>query len=77
MEWSKEQIKSLQARQKSSQFHPYTCVCGAGTLEVSKDGLYCPKCGYTQTRVYESDLNWGWKEMLQWDIDEDGKIILY
>lgn len=73
--WTDDQVKSLKARQNSCEFHPYTCVCGAGTLEVSKEGLYCEECGYTQTWVHSSDLNWEWKEMLAWDIDEDGKII--
>jgi hypothetical protein len=74
--WTDDQVKSLKARQNSWEFHPYTCVCGAGTLEVSNEGLYCTECGYTQTWAYSSDLNWGWKEMLAWDIDEDGRIIL-
>ncbi|MFP4457866.1 MAG: hypothetical protein ACLFPS_09450 [Clostridia bacterium] len=56
-------MNSLKARQKCGFLHEYTCICGAGPLKVSKDGLYCSKCGYVQAWVHESDLNWRWKAM--------------
>lgn len=64
MELTEDQMISLKERQKASSLHPYTCVCGAGELSVSKDGLYCQEYGYTQNWVHSQDLNWGWKDLL-------------
>lgn len=61
---TEDQMKSLRERQKANSLHPYTCICGFGILSVSKDGLYCEKCGYTQDWAHSVDLNWGWKDLL-------------
>jgi len=73
---TEDEAESLRARQNSWELHPYTCICGSGPLRVSTEGLYCTECGYKQIWAHQSDLNWEWKKLLQWDIDENSKIIL-
>lgn len=66
--WNDDQVHSLTERQNCDYIHPYTCICGAGEMQVKSYGLTCKKCGYIQTKVLPGDLNWEWKKLVpNWD----------
>jgi hypothetical protein len=55
--WTKEQVDSLNALQKSGIVHPYTCggnrtdenhLDGEGVLVATENGWMCPYCDYRQ-----------------------------
>ena len=58
--WTDKQVVALQVRQIRSDLHPYTCRYGCGeVLEVTKEGLKCPRCGRLQKWAYAEDLEGG------------------
>ncbi len=62
--FTEEQVKSLNAYQKSQYVHPYTCVCGNHIpLIATKDGWVCKKCAYKQNWAHNFTADWSWKVM--------------
>jgi hypothetical protein len=67
--WNKDQVKSLNAFQNYSIFHPFTCPNWAdrehpkiGILTAVRDGWFCRQCDYTQDWAHDWMANWKWKE---------------
>jgi len=63
--WSEDQVKSLNAFQRSKNVHPYTCG-GDNCREVlfaTKAGWVCRKCEYTQDWALDFMANWVWKKL--------------
>ena len=50
--WTKEQVDALNAFQRDSRAHPFTCPNDHGqadrTLIANEGGWYCQHCDYTQ-----------------------------
>jgi hypothetical protein len=64
--WSDDQVKSLNAFQRSAKVHPYTCggdVCHE-VLVATMNGWVCRSCGYTQNHATDFSANWVWKKTL-------------
>jgi hypothetical protein len=67
-----EEVKSLNAFQRSGVRHPYTCgwdhrdahhLDGEGVLVATERGWICLYCDYTQESAHSWMKNWRWKEM--------------
>ena len=64
-----DEVRSLNAFQRSRVRHPYTCVNGRrsnhldreGVLVATERGWLCPYCDYTQTSARAWMKNWEWK----------------
>jgi ribosomal protein S27AE len=67
--WAAGQVASLNAYQKESRLHPFTCGesdCRAGAfpeqaaLVAHEDGWRCPRCQYTQNwaHTWMADESW-------------------
>ena len=62
-QWTKDQVNSFNAFQKSGCMHPFTCGACSGELIATRDGCKC-ECGkYTQYWAHAWMLNWDWKKM--------------
>jgi hypothetical protein len=61
--WTREQVASLNAFQRSERYHPYTCPSEAHSshLVASKQGWYCPMCAYTQGWAHTWSADWSWQ----------------
>ncbi len=65
-----DEVKSLNAFQRSWVRHPFTCVNGRdarhfdgeGVLLATERGWVCLYCDYTQDWAYGFMKNWRWKE---------------
>ncbi len=69
-----EEVKSLNAYQRSGVRHPYTCgwnhrdenhLDGEGLLVATEGGWICPYCNYRQDGAPDWMKNWKWKEMFR------------
>lgn len=68
--FTEEQVKSLNAYQRSGYFHPFTCGndnCPHkrhehSVLYAKTDGWHCPNCNYTQNWAHVWMANWEWKK---------------
>lgn len=66
---TKGQMNSINAFQKYSIFHQYTCENWAdanhksGILIALIGGLFCRECEYTQDWVHDWTANWEWKKV--------------
>ncbi len=66
--WTQDQVEQLNRLQRGELFgHPYTCPNRSimphhynghdtGCLVATKNGWWCPDCGYTQDWFHESSL---------------------
>jgi hypothetical protein len=63
MVWTQEQVDALNAQQRDSRFHPYTCgkrnsadfnhLDGEGVLVATRHGWVCQFCDYRQDWAHE------------------------
>ena len=65
-----DEIKSINAFQKSGRFHPFTCggdrtdeyhLDGEGVLVATEEGFICPYCVYKQDWCHSWMKDWSWK----------------
>ncbi len=73
MVFTPDEVKSLNAFQRSRVRHPYTCckdnrdrhhLDGEGVLVATERGWVCLYCDYTQESAAPWMKNWRWKEIL-------------
>lgn len=61
--WTTEQVDALNAFQKLSQFHPFTCPGHEGggdrDLVATRRGWICCHCDYTQDFAHEEMIAFG------------------
>lgn len=59
--WTNEQVKSLEERQQCGYFNKYKCKCGETTIPTT-NGWKCGSCNEKSEFAFEFDLNGGWKK---------------
>lgn len=53
--FSEADVAKVEAYQTGHVFHPYTC-CDHQTMQMTCDGLKCPKCGVVQDWILVTTL---------------------
>lgn len=54
--FSDEQVAAMKHYQESGEFHPYTC-CDHQVMQMTSNGMVCPKCGALQDWVLRATLS--------------------
>ena len=60
-----DQVRSINAYQKSGAFHPFTCGTEGcqGILRATREGMVCDTCRqWTQDWVHDFMADWSWRE---------------
>lgn len=66
LEFTPEQVESINGYQRSGYWHPFTCAydhTGDDVLIAKPAGLECPSCDYKQNWVHTWMADGSWQKM--------------